>query len=409
MHIDVSEPGAFERLLTLRLDESELEPAKDKAARKLAGQLKIKGFRPGRAPRSVVERMVGEETLRSEAVDDALPELVGKALEERDLNPVTTPAVEDIRHRDDGGVEVDVRITLWPSVDAVPDYARTIEVDAPEIDEDELAAQIDRVRSQYAELEDVEREADEGDFVMVNLSASNADGVDIPEVSATDLLYEIGSMSYIPGLDPLLVGATVGAIKDGPAILPDGFGDRAGEEVTLKALVKGVKSRKLPDLTDEWVSDVSEFSTVDELRSRLSRSLLAMKVEATRGAYRDALLNELNDDLGLDIPEALIQAEMESSLHNLAHSLEQRGLDLGTYLSVTGQDQQAFAAELRDGAERSIQTRVLLEGVAAIEGLVVSEEEVRSGLCRHVPVLRTPRRRGSTSTRSVRSGSDTLR
>ena len=122
--------GPFERTLTVQLEEAELEAAKNKAARKLAGEMKIKGFRPGKAPRSIVERMVGEETLRSEAIEEAIPGVVGDALEESDLEPVTVPRVSDIRDADEGFIEVDVLITLWPTLDAVPDFSdREIAID----------------------------------------------------------------------------------------------------------------------------------------------------------------------------------------------------------------------------------------------------------------------------------------
>ncbi len=375
MHTDVVDAGPFERMLTLHLEEAELEDAKNAAARKLSTQLKIKGFRPGKAPRAIVERMVGPETLRSEALEDALPALVASALEDIDIDPVTAPQIAEVRDVDEGGVEVDVKLTLWPTVDEVPDFARRIEVEIPVVEEEELQAQIDRARSQYAELEDVNREANEGDFVLVNVSATHGGKV-LDDVTANDLLYEVGSQSFIPGLDELVSGVTAGTIKDGPAVLPSGFGDHAGEEVTLRVLVKGVKQKKLPELTDDWVSDVSEFETVDELTGQLRDGLMAMKLNATRGAYRDKLLSELIEELSVDLPEALVEAELESSLHNLVHSLQEQGLDLGTYLTVTGQDQRAFVEDLRHGAVRSLQTRILLEGVAKVEGIEVQDEEI---------------------------------
>ncbi len=375
MDTDVIEAGPFERLLTLHLAETELEDAKNKAARKLSRELKIKGFRPGKAPRPVVERMVGAETLQNEALEEALPDLVGSALEQTDLDPATTPQIEDVTPRDEGGVDVHVKITLWPSIDAPPSLDRKITVDYPEVEEEELAAQIDRVRTQYAELEDVDREADEGDFVMINLSAE-ANGESLEDVNANDLLYEVGSRSYIPGLDEMLVGVTPGTIKDGPATLPPGFGDRAGEDVTLRVLVKGVKGKKLPELTDEWVSDMSEFETVEELSDQLERQLLAMKLNATQGAYRDGVLEALIEDMDIDLPDALVDAEMEASLHNMAHNLQAQGIDLGTYLQLTGMDQQAFLDDVRTSAVRALHTRVLLDAVAADARLEVEDEEL---------------------------------
>ncbi len=380
MHTEVTEAGPFEQLLVVHLEEGELEDAKNAAARKLSKELKIKGFRPGKAPRAVVERMVGPESLRREAIDEALPEAIGKAIEENDLAPVVTPRLENIRDGDDGSVELEVRITNWPTAQGVPDYdGRKIAIDVPEVEQEELDAQIDRFRTQFAELEGVQRAGDEGDFVMINITAL-LNGEALDDASANDLLYEIGSQSFIPGLDGLLVGASAGDIRKGPAVLPPGFGDHGGSEVELSVLVKEVRAKKLPEVTDEWVSDVSEFDTVDELTEAIGDSLRAMKLNFAAGAFQDKLLEELNEELDVELPEALVESEMESSLHNLQHSLEERGLDLANYLRITGQDQEAFVAELREGATRSLRTRILLEAVADAEDLAVDDEEITNAI-----------------------------
>ena len=380
MRSEVTEAGRFEKMLTVHLDEAELEDAKNAAARKLAGQLKIKGFRPGKAPRAVVERMVGTDAVRSEAIDDSLGEFVNEAITEAELAPVTSPRVEEIRDTDEGGLEVAVRITLWPKLDAVPDFSgRKIEVEVPEVDDEELDGQIDRLRNQFAELEDVSREADDGDFVMINVSAHGPRG-EVEEVAANDLLYEIGSHSFIPGLDEILGGSSTGDIREGPGTLPPGLSGDGAEEVTLKVLVKGVRAKKLPDVTDEWVADVTEFDTVDELRTQVAENMLAMKMSVVDGAFREQLVAELSDELDVELPDALVEAEMEASLHNLYHSLESQGLDLNTYLSVTGQDQEAFVADLRERAGRALKTRILLETVAETEGIEVEEDELEEAV-----------------------------
>ena len=380
MQTEVTEAGPFERMLTLRLDEPELEDAKNRAARKLANDLSIKGFRPGKAPRAVVERMVGADRLRGEAIDDALPEIVGKAIEEAELEPVTTPRIEAVRDVDDGAVEVEIRVTLWPTVDELPDYNdREVVVDVAEVADDEVDEQIDRFRSQFAELEEVERPGDDGDFMLVNITALR-NGNEIEEASASDLMYEIGSRSFIPGLDELLLGASAGAIREGPATLPPGFGDNAGKEVTLRVLVKGVRAKKLPEVTDDWVGDVSEFETVEELRETLAKNLSIMKLSVAMGSFQDDLVDMILLDLDLDLPDALVQAEMEASLHNLYHSLETQGLDLANYLQITGQDEQAFADDLRERAERALKMRVLLEGIGAAESIEVADDELASAL-----------------------------
>ena len=380
MQTDLTEAGPFERLLTLRLAEAELEQAKERASRKLSKEIKIKGFRPGKAPRAVVERLVGADRLRGEAIDEALPEAVGNAIAEAELKPVTTPRIEAVRDAEDGAVEIDVRVTLWPVADRLPDYSgREIIVDVATVDDDEVTDQIERLRNQFAELEEVDRPGDTGDFVLVNITAL-AGGTEIAEASASDLLYEIGSQSFIPGLDELLVAASTGQIREGPVTLPQGFGDNAGKEVTLRVLVKGVRGKKLPEVTDEWVSDVSEFDTVDELIAALRTNLAEMKTAVTRGAFADELIDGLVADLDVELPEALVQAETEANLHNLYHSLESQGIDLATYLQVTGQGEEEFATELNDRAVRTLSTRILLEGIAAAEGLELDDGELRAAI-----------------------------
>ena len=376
MQSDIKEAGPFERILTIRLEGSELESAKNRAARKLSQSMKIKGFRPGKAPRAMVERMVGEQTLRNEAIDEALPELVGPAIDEAELEPATPPRVTEVRDADGGGIDVDITVTLWPKLDAVPDFAgREIEIEAPDVSEEEVTSQIDRLRNQYAELEDVERAADEGDFVMINISAS-VNGEGIPEAAADDLLYEVGSSSFIPGLDDLLLGASAGEVREGPGTLPPGFGQDEPREADLKVLIKGVRAKRLPEVTDDWVSDVSEFDTVDELTDRIKTNLTVMKLDGAESTFQAKLIEQLGDELSLEIPEALVDAEMESTFHNLAHTLEQQNLDFANYLRMVGQDEQQFVAELRERATRTLRTRILLDSVVAIEGLELADGEL---------------------------------
>ncbi|HEX9643206.1 MAG TPA: trigger factor [Acidimicrobiia bacterium] len=380
MHTEITEAGPFERLLTVHIDEHELEDAKNSAARKLSKELKIKGFRPGKAPRAVVERLVGAATLRSEAIDAALPKVVGNALEQTQLEPAVTPRLEGVRDVDGGAVELELKVTLWPAVTTVPDYAgRKITVDVPEVEDDEVERQLDRLRGQFAELEASDRPGDTGDFAMVSITALDGDRT-LESASADDLLYEIGSRSFIPGLDEMLLGVSPGEIRQGPVTLPQGFGDAAGTEVTLRILVKDVRRKKLPEVTDEWVSDVSEFETVAELTEALRSNLLGLKVGYARAEFQDRLLSELTEELELDLPDALIDAEMEASFHNLAHRLEEQGIDLSNYLRITGQDQDGFVADIRQGAVRALRTRVLLEGVGAQAEIGVEPDEMEGAI-----------------------------
>jgi len=379
VHTEVSETGRFERTLTIQLEEAELEAAKTKAARKISGEMKIKGFRPGKAPRSIVERMVGADRLRSEAIEEAIPDTVGSAIDESGLEPATVPSVTDIRDVD-GGVEVDVLVTLWPVLDAIPDFdGRKIEIERPVVEEEEIEQQMDALRNQFADLEKVERAADEGDFVTVNVSAFD-DGVEVEEAAANDMLYEIGSSSFFPGLDELLAGASVGDVVEGDGTLPAGFTEDGDRPVTLRAFVKEVKAKQLPELTDEFVSDSTEFETVAEARSSLEENILAYKTHMARQAFNDQAVEQLVSAVDLDLPQSLVDAEAQARIQNLLARLESDNIGFEDYLRIIGRDQAGFVEDVRDQATSALATRVVVETIVSIEGTAVDDDEYREAL-----------------------------
>ena len=372
---EVSEPGPFERIITVAIDDETLARAKRRAARKLSQEIKIKGFRPGKAPLQVVESAVGAETLRREAIEEALPEVVAAALEDTDLEPVTAPRLADLRD-EDGSIEADVRITLWPELETAPAYAgRRIEVTAPAVTDEDIEAQVDRMRNQFAELDDVEREGFEGDFVLIDVKTSSGDE-EVAAGSATDLLYEIGSGSFLDGLDESLRGKAAGHIERFDTTLPEAMGEQGGQEVTATVLVKQVKTKRLPELTDEWVDDVSEFETVDEMRAELSEQMGLMRLGGARAEFEERLLDELRGEMELELPGDLVDGEMDAVLHRFAHRLGERKISIDQYLQLTGQDQEAFVADLRSQAEMNLGTRLLLEAVIRDEELEVSAAEI---------------------------------
>ncbi len=376
MNTTMTDQGPFEKLVTLQIPETEIDKSKSGAARKLARELKIPGFRPGKAPRPVVEATVGADRLRSEAIEELLPTAVTEALSELELEPAVTPSVENMRDIEEG-VEVDVRVTIWPTLDTVPHYdGRNVEVTTTEVTDEEITENVDRMREQFAELESVERSATTGDYVSINLSATDGDQ-SVEEAAAEDLLYEVGSGSFIDGIDPELEGASAGEIISFSAPLPDGFGDRAGQTVDFKALVKEVKQKRLPELTDEWVDDVTEYETVEQLSESLRARIQQMKLSAARNEFRVKLLDLLLDEAEIEIPGAIVDGEMESIFHSFSHRLESQKISIADYLQITGQDQQAFIDDLRSQADRNVRTNVLLDAVIPAANLVLDEGEYR--------------------------------
>ncbi|MFQ5948672.1 MAG: hypothetical protein ACE5KX_07420, partial [Acidimicrobiia bacterium] len=187
---------------------------------------------------------------------------------------------------------------------------------------------------------------------------------------------EVGSRSSLPGLDESLIEASSGDIKRFETTLPEGFGRSGGQNVTIQILVKEIKAKRLPQPTDQWVSDVSEFETVEEMREQLRVDLGAVKAAKVRSEVRSRVLQDLLDEVELDLPEALIGAEMESVLYRFTHRLETRGSTLEDYLRATDQQQQAFLDDLRKQAVLNLRTRIVLEAVTKQEGIEVEPSEI---------------------------------
>ena len=378
MTTTVTETGPFERLVRFQLTDDQIDRAKKGAARKLAGEVKIHGFRPGKAPLPVIEATLGADRVRREAIDDLVPPVLSDVLAEEDLRPAVTPELESLDDVD-GGVEVEIRVTLWPTIE-LPNYKdRRIEVTNPEVTDEDMETQLERMLEQFATVEEIDRPAEEGDYVSIDVQASS-DDVEIEDARVADLLYQVGSGRFLEGIDTVLLGRAAGATVtfDGP--LPDGFGERAGESVTFTVALNEVKERILPDLSDDWVDENTEFETVEELREALWEQLGDAKLRAVSREFADKALSTLRDQIEIELPEALVRAEMDNHLHNFLHRLEQTEISLEDYFRATGITQDLFASDLREQAELSLRNRLVLEGVAKAEEIDVTEEDMSNVL-----------------------------
>jgi trigger factor len=378
MTTTITETGPFERIVRFQLTDEQITAGKAQTARKLSQDLKLKGFRPGRAPLPVVEAAVGSDRLRSEVIDDLVPPALGEVLTAEEISPAVTPQLESLNEVD-GGVEVEVRVTLWPTIDLPPYKDRRVEVISPEVSDEEMDAQVTRMLEQFATVEEVERPAQDGDFISVSVSAT-AGGEPVPEATAEDLLYQVGSGLLIEGIDEHVVGVGAGANIEFTGPLPSGFGARAGEVVDYTVAVNEVKERILPQLDDEWVGENTEFETVDELYAELRAGLTEAKLQAVSRQFADRALSTLVDQVEVDLPEALVRAEMDQHLHRFLHRLEDSEITLEDYLQASGIDQEALIDDLREQAQLSLRSQLLLEAIAEAEGIDVTEEDLSAAL-----------------------------
>jgi len=375
---EVKESGRFERTLTIWIGSEELAAAKNRAAAKISSNMKIKGFRPGKAPLAVVERAAGADYVRSEAIDEAIQNVVSAAIDEAGLDPVTVPSLSAVRDdNEDGTVEIDVVVTLWPTLDALPDLGDfEIEVERVEVTPEAIEEQVDALRNQFAELEDYEGVLSSGDFAMIDIAVTKNDK-DVDAASANDMMYEIGSQSFIDGLDEMLEGATTGTTVEGDATLPDGYTDLGGELVTLSVTIKEAKKKILPELTDEMVAEATEFETTEELHGALEKNMRAFNIHTQRRLLQDKVVQYVLNEIDLDLPSALIDAEVEARVGSLASRLEGDDISLQDYLGIVGQDEETFIATTKDQAEHALSTRVLLESIGKIENFEITDDDIR--------------------------------
>ena len=271
MKYKVKKVGDFESTIQIDVDFEDLESKKDEAISKISKSLKVKGFRPGKIPKNIVIREVGEDYILEESIDLYLPEQIFEILKKEELNPAVRPVVKDLK-KEKKSYKVDVLITLWPKLSKLPKLNQTVEVESITPTEEEISDQIDRIKLQFADVTKVDRPSKTSDYLLVNISGTE-NGKELEEFSYQDYLYELGSNSLTPSMDSKLEGVSTGAIikfnDDIPSV------GKSNVEITV--LVKEIKEKVMPELTDEWVSSMTEFDNIAEMNDELFKNIEMVK------------------------------------------------------------------------------------------------------------------------------------
>jgi trigger factor len=360
--------------LSVEIDEVEIGEALDGVMKRLAREVRVPGFRPGKVPRRVIEaRMGGATALRGEALREALPGFYARAVSDTEVDPIDQPEIDITSGDESGAVSFDAVVQVRPTV-AVPGY-RGLSVTLPslEVTDDEVSAYLDRLRATSGQLAEVSRPAKDGDQVTIDVHGSRtgpgAGGDD--DLDTTDFLYEVGSGGVVPGLDDQLRGAKAGDILSFEAEV-----GAEGRAVSFRVLVKETKELVLPDATDEWAAEESEFDTVDELTGDLRARLRQQHVVRAQMALERGTADALAELVTEEIPEQLVAAELRERIHDLTHRLDSQGMDLGQFLGATGRNEREFVDELRAGALESVKIDLALRTVVDEEGIEVTDEEL---------------------------------
>ncbi|GAA1509084.1 trigger factor [Sphaerisporangium rubeum] len=370
--------------LTVEVPFEELETSMQAAYKKVAQQVRVPGFRPGKVPARIIEQRFGRAVVLEETLNEALPKLYGQAVDESDVFPVSQPEIEVTKIDDGKEVEFTAEVDVRPSFD-VPDYSG-IEVTVPsaEVTDDDIDTQIDALRQRFATLTGVERPAATGDYVVMDLTAT-IDGRNIEEQQASDVSYEVGAGSVLQGLDDSLVGMAAGDEKTFTTTLVGG--ENAGEEADVTIHVKSVKEKVLPELDDEFAGLASEFDTLEELRESLRGQARRNKLIDQVVQARENAVTALLDQIDIPLPESALTAEVDARKHNLEHQIGESGLSREAYFRLYQTTEEERFAEFETNARKAIKTGFVLDKIVKQEELGVNEQELTEFVVRRAAQL----------------------
>jgi len=370
---DVEELSPTRVKLTVEVPFDELKHNLDHAYKDVAKQVRIPGFRPGRVPPSIIDQRVGRGAVLEQAVNEAVPELYGKALEEHEVFALGQPELE-ITKLDDGKelaftAEVDVRPKFdLPNVDGMP-----VTVEDAVVTPDQVEEYIGALRERFASLKGTDRPVESGDFVSIDLSAE-ADGKPVEDAQANGISYEVGTGQLLEGLDEALAGMSAGESKTFSALLSGG--KLAGHLAQVTVTVDSVKVRELPELDDEFAQAYSEFDTVGELRAGTRAQLENMRVSAQAGQARERALDALLARVDIPLPDDLITSEVASRKQALTDRLQRSGNTLDEYLEATNSTAEQLDEQFEQDARRSVKAGFVLDKLATQEELGLDQEEL---------------------------------
>ncbi|MBS9533415.1 trigger factor [Mycobacterium sp. M1] len=339
---------------------TELQSDFDRTYKQLASQVRMPGFRPGKVPAKLIEARLGRAAVLEQMVNEVLPGRYSEAVNSSDLKPLGQPEIEITKIEDGQEITFTAEVDVRPEI-TLPDLAALkISVDPIEIGDDEVDSELDALRARFGTLKGVERAAADGDFVSIDLSAT-VDGDEVPEAATEGLSHEVGSGQLIDGLDEAITGLSAGESKVFTTKLA--AGPHAGKDAEVTVVVQSVKERELPDADDEFAQLASEFDTIAELRENLTEQVGRIKRIQQAEKVREAALETLLEQVEMPLPEAVVQAHVDNTLHNAIHAVDHDENKFAEQLEEQGSSRAQFDTETRADAEKSVKTQLLLDAL----------------------------------------------
>lgn len=356
---------------------AELEPDFQRAYKELAKQVRLPGFRPGKAPAKLLEARIGREAMLDQIVNDALPSRYGQAVAESDVQPLGRPNIEVTKKEYGQDLQFTAEVDIRPKISPPDLSALTVSVDPIEIGEDDVDAELQSLRTRFGTLTAVDRPVAVGDVVSIDLSAT-VDGEDIPNAAAEGLSHEVGSGRLIAGLDDAVVGLSADESRVFTAKLA--AGEHAGQEAQVTVTVRSVKERELPEPNDEFAQLASEFDSIDELRASLSDQVRQAKRAQQAEQIRNATIDALLEQVDVPLPESYVQAQFDSVLHSALSGLNHDEARFNELLVEQGSSRAAFDAEARTASEKDVKRQLLLDALADELQVQVGQDDLTERL-----------------------------
>jgi trigger factor len=366
--------------LAVEVSGEELQEAFNTHLRQLSREVRIPGFRPGKAPAAMVRQRLGDEYILTDTVEESMAGWYAEAMIELGLEPVDRP---EIKLDDEDTVELGKPLSFRATVTVMPELVlgeyKGLEVpkEPSEVRDEEVDAQMERLRNEFAELRPVtDRPAQAGDFVTVDFHATN-EGKPVDNLEASDYVFDLGSNSMFPAVEQQVAGMKTDEEKTFAFEVPAGFPDDLGGKMadfTIK--LKEIKEKVLPRLSDQWVSEVSEFGTLLELRQEIRSKTKAGKAYASDQQFRAVAVIKAAENATIDLPDVVVRAEAEELLADFKKSLESQGGTIEGYVEASGTPVEKMLEDIKPQAANNVKTRLTLDAVAAEEGLEATDEEV---------------------------------
>ncbi|MEX0428256.1 trigger factor [Nocardioides sp. DS6] len=368
--------------LTVEVPFEELKPSLDAAYKQIAQQINVPGFRRGKVPPQVIDRQVGRGAVLNEAINQVLPQKYMEALQENSLEPLAQPEIEVTKLDEDAdevALEFTAEVDVKPEIE-LPDYAGLeAQVDDIEITDADVEEQVQALRERFGTLKDVERPAQDGDFVVIDLVATK-DGEPVEGAEVSGMSYQVGKGGMLEGLDEAIVGLSAGEEKVFTSQLVGG--DLIGQDVDVQVKVTQVQEQELPEYDDDFAQLASEFDTVGELEADVRERLGRGKRLEQAAAARDAVLEALLEKVEVPLPDGIVTEELDARRQNIEQQLAFAGITMEKYLEDEEQTVEEFEADLERRVRDSVAAQLVLDQIAKKEEFGVDQQELSSHLMR---------------------------